>query len=111
MPLYNVHLRPELTIKVVDIEADSQLEALEKAESMLWGYDSHIIEDIRRSLKNVHGRGVDYVELAEDLHHALVDRQGDDLFNESTWYTCEQRSAWEPMTFKEDKPDGCAKDV
>ncbi len=109
MPRYNVHLRPEIVVKLVDIEAESQLEALEKAEAMLQGNDNNIVDSIRYALDHIgHLDGVQFIELTEDLKEALVDRQGDDFFRESTWWTCDCRSEWEPK-FKEE-PDG-PKDV
>jgi len=95
--LYNVHLRPELNIKVINIEADSQLDAIHKAETLVWDRDSNIVEAMRNALSRMYLQDkVEYIDVSEDMYNALVDRQGDTNFLESTWYNCEDKPGWEP---------------
>lgn len=90
---YNVFLCPELRVKIVDIEACTQLEAIKKAEE-LFGKRQGIAEDIFRFLQNLAAPGAEYVELSEDCFNALVDEQGDENYSKSMWYNCEDSPKW-----------------
>jgi len=103
MTLYNVFLRPEIAIKMVNIEAESQAEALKKAEALLQRADNHLIESVRQALRNVYiwpndVAQFEYVELTEDINTALVDRVGDYDYRESKWYTSFNSCEWKEIT-------------
>lgn len=100
---YNVFLCPELRVKIVNIEAESQTEAIEKAEALFADDMAADIQDELQRRFPYHGDGIElenhlsHVELSEDCFNALVDVVGnEDTYSESQWYTCESRSEWEP---------------
>ena len=81
---YNVLLRPELTVKITDVEATSQTEAIERAIRML---DSEgIRSEICGALGGLKGKHFEYAELSEDVTYVLVDEVGDEEFENSNWY-------------------------
>lgn len=93
---YNVLLRPELTVKISGIEADSQQEAIERA--LEWFDKEGIHKEIRDTLEQIHVDSCrdpcfEYVELSEDTEFALVDEVGDEEFENSNWYTM-KGGAW-----------------
>jgi len=90
---YNVLLRPELTVKITDVEATSQTEAIERAIRML---DSEgIRSEICGSLGGLKGKHFEYAELSEDVSYVLVDEVGDEDFDNSNWYEM-RGGAWKP---------------
>ena len=76
---YNVHLYAVVRVKVVDVEASSQEEAIAKAE------DSVLLGRILN-----HERGlpdnVECTEYAEEVVRYLVDEEGDEEYDKSKWY-------------------------
>lgn len=70
---YNVHIYPIVRVKVCDIEADSQKEAIKLAETQVNLY----------RLFDADGPEVEY---AEGIDGFLVDEVGDSDFRRSTWY-------------------------
>lgn len=86
MPNYNVHVFAVVRVKVAEIEAGSQTEAIEKAqqtdfrglfdrEGRMWGRD-------------LEGNSVviTQTEYAEELTHFHVDEIGDEDYAKSQWY-------------------------
>ena len=90
---YNVFLCPELRVKILHIEAHSQVSAIKKAEE-LFGKRQGMAEEIFRFLRNLAAPGAEYVELSEDCFNALVDEVGDENYSKSTWYNCEDSPKW-----------------
>lgn len=68
---YRVHLYAVVRVPVDDIEADSQLEAVEKAEN---GVNLHHELDHYGN------------EWAEEIVYAMVDEEGDEEYDNSRWY-------------------------
>jgi hypothetical protein len=109
---YNVFLCPELRVKIVNIDAESQEEAIEKAEAL---FSDDMAADIQDELQRrfpYHGDGLElenhlsHVELSEDCFNALVDEVGnEDTYSNSCWYTCENHDHWHPR-FTEKQVDG-----
>lgn len=87
---YNVHLHAVVRIKVTDIEAESQLEAIEKAEPFAGEFARDYLE--RYPLNNF--PSVDHSAFAEEFVYALVDEEGDEEYERSRFYTC-QTGDWE----------------
>ena len=83
---YSVLLKPLIMVRIDDIEADSQEEAVKKAADY---YDevAHEVVD-RTSTRGGKLNKINYTEHAEsELHmEALVDEKDDEEFNNSTWY-------------------------
>lgn len=78
---YNVHLYAVVRIKVIDIEAESHIEAIEKAEPFAWDFaHEHLTGDVRRV------DHIDDFEFAEEMKYALVDEQGDEDYEKSCFY-------------------------
>ena len=78
MNRYHVHLYPIVRVLVRDVEADSQVEAIKKAEELV---DLHqLFEHMRFDPP------VAYVEFADDGDGFLVDEEGDVEHERSTWY-------------------------
>jgi hypothetical protein len=85
MKKYNVHIYTLVRVKVVDVEARNQKDAIEKAENMV-----DFAEEIRRQPGFAPAPGnprVEIIEWAEDHRNKyLVDEQGDEEHNNSkTW--------------------------
>lgn len=74
---YNVHLYPIMRVTFQGVEADSQEEAIKKAEEEFDGY----------ALASHHG-GVAY---AEDMDGFCVDEVGDTEYTNSKWYDKDSR--------------------
>jgi len=110
---YHVCLCPELRVKIVNIEAESQKEALEKAEVI---FAQQVAENLGDSIKRLYpwnGDGseeenhLEYAELSEDMFNALVDEKGnEDTYSNSCWYNCESKSEWKPRFPAEEGQDG-----
>ena len=78
---YNAHLYALVRIKVTDIEADSQLEAIEKAEPIAGEFaHKHLSGDVRLFDQ------VENFEFVEEFAYALVDEQGDESYENSGFY-------------------------
>jgi hypothetical protein len=100
---YNVFLCPELRVKIVNIEAESQEEAIEKAEELFADDMAADVQDVLQRRFPYHGDGLElpnhlaHVELSEDCFNALVDEVGnEDSYSKSKWYTCESKMEWSP---------------
>jgi hypothetical protein len=81
---YNVHLFAVVRVKAVDIEAESQTEAIQKGRE-------HILkacgDDLRGVLYENPGiPGIEHAEFNEEFDGYLVDEQGDDGYNRSRYY-------------------------
>lgn len=68
---YTVHLYPIVRIEVKDVEAESQVEAMKKADAQT---DYHAVLDRPDQ------------EYAEDVDGFHVDEEDDPLYERSTWY-------------------------
>jgi hypothetical protein len=83
---YSVLLTPEIKVRIDDIEADSREEAVKKATE----YWDEVACEVVNHMNHRGGKldKVRYTENAEDETHitALVDEEGDEEFNNSTWY-------------------------
>ena len=78
MPKYHIHLYPIVRVLVRDVEAESQVEAIKKAERMVDQYQ--LFRQVRFDPP------VADVEFAEDTDGFLVDEDGDTKYEKSTWY-------------------------
>lgn len=81
MKTYDVHLYAVVRMKVVGIEAESQVDAIRLAEK-------EVTYEQRETLFN-HSGGMtklEYTEYAEEVIHYLVDEQGDEEYQNSRWY-------------------------
>lgn len=77
MPKYRVQIYPIVSVLVSDVEADSQEDACKKAEQLadLYQFD------------HVHfAPPVDRITYMEDIDSFLVDEEGDESYERSTWY-------------------------
>lgn len=83
MPLYNVHLVAPVRVKFLNVEAESQIAAIEAAES---GAD---LNSVLRQ-EDLHNAGynhlIEYVEWEDTVIGAVVDEHGDNLFKLSVVY-------------------------
>lgn len=84
---YDVHLYAVVRVKVNDIEADSQTEAIDKAESLV---NFNSLFDASRP-----SRVVEHVEYADEVNAALVDEQGDENYERSKFYKVGADGKWE----------------
>lgn len=88
---YNVHLYALVRVKVNGIEAESQTEAIDKAEGLINFND--LFDDDHPS----YARGVvDHIEYAEEIPHALVDEDGDRDYENSQLYDVDG-GEWVPV--------------
>ena len=89
MPKYHVHLYPIVRVLVRDVEAESQVEAIKKAEELV---------DLDRLFHHVRfDPPVAYVEFADDTDGFLVDEDGDESYEKSTVYDAEYRPKEVPV--------------
>lgn len=99
LPLYSVCLCPELRLRIDRVAAASQVEALEKAETLFSRLIARELEEgiaqLSVRLESIGCEELRYVELSEDCHNALVDEEGDENYTRSNWYTSEGRPGWE----------------
>jgi non-ribosomal peptide synthetase component E (peptide arylation enzyme) len=96
---FNVILFAIYKAKVINVEATSMQEAIDKVanESM-----PQIASCIKRELCNESSKvpmAIQYIEDAEELSHALVDIQGDDDCEHSKWFHLGKNSTWQPGAF------------
>ena len=82
MPKYTVHLYPIVRVLVRDVEAESQVEAIKKAEALV---------DLHRLFRYASRSGghVASVEYVDDMDGFLVDEDGDTEHEKSTWYVAD----------------------
>jgi hypothetical protein len=99
MPKFNVFLSPEVRVKICNIEADSQAEAIDKA--LDWFVESNERGFLRdRVQSGPHQQTdedpyVEHTEMSEDVGMSLVDNVGDSNYSESMWYK-ETKDGWVP---------------
>jgi hypothetical protein len=89
---YTVYVFPIVRVKVPDVEADSQAEAITKVDELMDSgkIDLHKILDTNSNKQFV--RPVEFTaEYAEDIDGYHVDEVGDTEFKNSTWYDKEGR--------------------
>lgn len=77
MPIYHVHLYPIVRVTVRDVAAGDQVEAIKKAEELV---------DMDKLFAGLGGRHVASIGYAEDLDGFLVDEDGDEEHENTTWY-------------------------
>ena len=82
MHKYHVHLYPIVRVLVRDVEAESQVEAIKKAESRV---------DLTRLFRHraLPPASVASVEYADGIDGFLVDEDGDTKYEKSTFYDAE----------------------
>ena len=71
---YNVHIFTVVRVKVTDVEAESQAEAMKKAEEQI---------DFNAMFKDI--TNVE-TEWGEEHSHVLVDEVNDEEYENSKWY-------------------------
>ena len=81
---YAVHIFAVVRVKVPDVEAESQADAIRKAEESTDLYGT-LNWPIGR-MCHVDARGVSEVEYAEENLYYLVDEEGDEKFERSRHY-------------------------
>ncbi len=98
---YNVHLYPRIRVKVMDVEAKSQSQAIDRAEQ---GIDIHRM--LRAIPKGVLvALGIEYAEYEDDLREAIVDEHDDPEFHNTRRHKLDisDQGGWEETAqFEED---------
>lgn len=82
MPKYHVHLYPIVCVTVRDVEAESQVDAIKKAEELV---------DLHRLFAGLGGPHVASMEYADEIQNFLVDEDGDTAYEKTTVYDAEYR--------------------
>jgi hypothetical protein len=80
MPKYHVHLYPIVCVTVRDVEAESQVDAIKKAEDLV---------DLDRLFAGLGGPHVASIQYADGLDGFLVDEDGDTEHERSTCFDME----------------------
>lgn len=94
---HDVHVFAIVRVKIENVEAESQTEAIDKAEKAV---DFHrLLHQSDRSLAaysrdwyGTSGIAVTCVEFAEECSHYLVDEAGDEEYARSKWYQSDGRT-------------------
>jgi len=81
--IYDVHIFAEVRVKVPGIEANSQTEAIKKAEEQINLYNLFEREHPTPQ--------IEHTEWSERVTNYLVDEDGDTEHQKSTWYDSEYR--------------------
>jgi len=68
--LWNVHIFPVMRVKVTNIKAENQMDAVKEAESFFLRNQSSLLGES---------------EYAEDIAYYLIDEVGDEDFKNSIW--------------------------
>lgn len=82
MPTYHVHLYPIVCVTVRDVAAQSQVEAIKKAEELV---------DLDKLFAGLGGPHVASMQYADGIAGFLVDEDGDTEHERSTAYDIEYR--------------------
>ena len=77
MPTYHVWLYPIVKVRVSNVEADNQVEAIKKAEQLV---------NFEALFANLGGPYIDGIAYADDVDGFLVDEAGDSEHVKSTFY-------------------------
>lgn len=77
---YHVHLYVQVRVKTIAIDADSQTDAIEKAEKLTEGRSRFFSFGASPVLE---AEGIEHIEDADETVEYLVDEVGDEEFNES----------------------------
>jgi hypothetical protein len=80
---YNVHLYVTVRVKVEDIEADNQVQAIEEAESLC--------EDSLARMFQSRASTEFETEYADEITEYLVDEVGDESFQRSMFYDADRK--------------------
>lgn len=102
MPLYNVHLLAPVRVKFLDVEAESQIAAIEAAEN------GANLDKLFRKGKLDHPDCdyiIDHAEWDDSVTGAVVDEQGDNLFKRSVVYELDDHGNFVPAKDKPSKND------
>jgi hypothetical protein len=78
---HSVLIKAILNVRVDDIDADSQVEAIRKAQEI----NLHTLIDRDGSIHSS-GRPIRYLEYADENAEYLVDEENDPEFEKSRWY-------------------------
>jgi hypothetical protein len=81
---YKVHLFAVVRVRIDNIEATSQLEAIKKAENDTDLYRQFLWES--RGGEGGTDPYVNHTEWADEISHVLVDEEGDEEYEQSGWY-------------------------
>jgi hypothetical protein len=79
---YHVHLYPIVHVLVRNVEADSQVEAIKKAEELV---------DLHKLFAGMTGLWEVPMHYADDIDGFLVDEDGDTEHQNSAWYDAEYK--------------------
>ena len=87
---YNVHMFTVVRVKVVNVEAENHIEAMEKVDKQV-DFNS-MFRDVARN----------ETEWGEEHSHVLIDEVGDDQYEKSTWYNGDLKTKmkWESKHIK-----------
>jgi hypothetical protein len=77
MTKYHVHVYAVVRVLIPNIAADSQVEAIKKAEELV---------DLDKLFAGLGGPHVAYMEYADEMDGYLVDEEGDMEYTKSTYY-------------------------
>ena len=75
---YTVHIYAIVRVEVPEIEAETQQQALTRAQKQVDLYDLFRRCDVPN--------GVECIEYADEISHFLVDEEGDEEHEKSKWY-------------------------
>jgi len=89
--MFDVHLYATVRVKVVNIPATNQIEAIKRAEKET-DLDTLLNQDFRQS----DGIHVEHAEYADETNAALVDNQADAEYETTTAYLPGGADGWEP---------------
>jgi hypothetical protein len=92
---FNVHLYVSVRVKVANVEAASQLEAVEKAVN---GVDLGELINRGGGHSDQNGFGIESITYAEDITDALVDVARDTDLSGSQWFAPKAEGGWAPKT-------------
>lgn len=83
MPKYNVTMQVLVSVRIPGIEAESQEEALKKADQVAESNDA----ELHRLFNHYQPMpGVEWTEYSQEADSYLVDEEGDTDFSRSQWY-------------------------
>lgn len=83
MPIYDVHLYATIHLKVKNVDANSQSEAVRLAQKL--DYMEVLTQDICQ-FKCDSNQHLEYTDFADEITDVLVDEMGDEDYTNSHWY-------------------------
>lgn len=91
MPLHDVTIYTTVRVKVCGIEADTQVDAIHKAQDVLRKHPGVLNRTFVRDETSLRGE-ISYIADAEDLQGYLVDVRGDEEFENTNYYSPDERA-------------------